>query len=172
VPRRAVWVSIIFTCIISLINFGPVVGFNAIVSLTIIAITFSYSFCIAALIWRRCFGKPLPKERFSLGRPWGMLINLVALGCTAPLTVLVLYVLLTPHTFWPLFTASTSNIRSIEGLANHILRSFPPVPNPTPAYTNWAILVFGVVAIFSGCYYAIAGRKNFNPPIRKDEYSL
>ncbi|KAK3045843.1 hypothetical protein LTR09_012627 [Extremus antarcticus] len=68
-----------------------------------------------------------------------MLINLVALGCTAPLTVLVL---------------------------------FPPVPNPTPAYTNWAILVFGVVAIFSGCYYAIAGRKNFNPPIRKDEYSL
>jgi len=82
-------VSIAFTCIISFINFGPVVGFNAIVSLTIIAITFSYTICIAALIWRRFFGKPLPKERFSLGR-WGLLVNLVALGCTAPLTVLVL----------------------------------------------------------------------------------
>jgi hypothetical protein len=35
---------------------------------------------------------------------------------------------------------------------------------------NWAILVFGVVAIFSAIYYALGGRKNFNPPIRKDEY--
>ena len=78
-----------FTCIVSLINFGPVTGFNAIVSLTIIAITFSYTICIAALIWRRFFGKPIPKERFSLGR-WGLMINLVALACTAPLTILVL----------------------------------------------------------------------------------
>ena len=89
VPRRAVWVSIAFTCIIALINFGPVVGFNAIVSLCIIAITSSYTICIAALIWRRFFGKPIPKERFSLGR-WGLVINLLALACTAPLTILVL----------------------------------------------------------------------------------
>jgi choline transport protein len=79
----------VFTCALSFINFGPVVGFNAIVSLTIIAITFSYTICIAALIWRRFFGKPIPKERFSLGR-WGLFVNLVALACTAPLTVLVL----------------------------------------------------------------------------------
>lgn len=64
-------------------------GFNAIVSLTIIAITFSYSFCLAALIWRRFFGKPIPRERFTLGR-WGLIINIIALACTAPLTVLVL----------------------------------------------------------------------------------
>lgn len=81
--------SIAFTCALSLINFGPVVGFNAIVSLTIIAITASYTICIAALIWRRFFGKPIPRERFSLGR-WGLFVNLVALCCTAPLTVLVL----------------------------------------------------------------------------------
>jgi len=84
-------VSIIFTCIIALINFGPVVGFNAIVSLTIIAITASYTICIVALIWRRFFGKPIPKERFSLGR-WGLLVNIIALACTAPLTILVLWV--------------------------------------------------------------------------------
>jgi len=67
VPRRAVWLSIAFTCALALINFGPVVGFNAIVSLTIIAITASYTICIAALIWRRFFGKPIPRERFTLG---------------------------------------------------------------------------------------------------------
>ncbi|KAK4890387.1 hypothetical protein LTR27_010915 [Elasticomyces elasticus] len=137
VPRRAVWVSIIFTCVISLINFGPVVGFNAIVSLTIIAITASYTICIAALIWRRSFGKPIPKERFSLGR-WGLLINIAALACTAPLTVLVL---------------------------------FPPVSNPTAAEMNWASAVFGFVALLSAAYYAVGGRKNFKPPIRKDQYS-
>ncbi|KAK1045587.1 hypothetical protein LTR74_018108 [Friedmanniomyces endolithicus] len=136
VPRRAVWVSIAFTCCISLINFGPVVGFNAIVSLVIIAITSSYTICIATLIWRRCFGKPIPRERFSLGKPWGMIINIIALCCTAPLTVMVL---------------------------------FPPIPDPSAASMNWAILVFGVIALFSGIYYAVAGRKTFNPPMRKDE---
>ncbi|KAK4551151.1 hypothetical protein LTR86_011305 [Recurvomyces mirabilis] len=135
VPRRAVWVSIVFTCIISLINFGPVVGFNAIVSLTIIAITASYTICIAALIWRRFFGKPIPKERFTLGS-WGIWVNIVALACTAPLTVIVL---------------------------------FPPVPKPTAAEMNWAILVFGVVALLSAGYYAVGGRRNFKPPIRKDQ---
>jgi choline transport protein len=89
VPRRAVWTSIAFTSALSLINFGPVIGFNAMVSLTIIAITASYTICIGALIWRRCFGKPIPKERFSLGR-WGLAVNVIALACTAPLTVLVL----------------------------------------------------------------------------------
>ncbi|KAK3117346.1 hypothetical protein LTR53_001397 [Teratosphaeriaceae sp. CCFEE 6253] len=137
VPRRAVWVSIAFTCCISLINFGPVVGFNAIVSLVIIAITSSYTICIATLIWRRCFGRSIPRERFSLGKPWGMIINIIALCCTAPLTVLVL---------------------------------FPPITDPSAASMNWAILVFGAIALFSGIYYAVAGRKTFNPPMRKDEY--
>jgi len=35
---------------------------------------------------------------------------------------------------------------------------------------NWAILVFGVVALISAGWYAVGGRKTFNPPIRKDEY--
>ncbi|KAK5127758.1 hypothetical protein LTR85_004874 [Meristemomyces frigidus] len=112
VPRRAVWVSIAFTSLVALINFGPVVGFNAIVSLTIIAITSSYTTCIAA-------------------------INLVALGCTAPLTILVL---------------------------------FPPVPNPTAAEMNWAVLAFGAIALLSAVYYVIGGREHFHPPLRKDRY--
>ena len=47
---------------------------------------------------------------------------------------------------------------------------FPPIPDPSAALMNWAILLFGVIALFSGTYYAVAGRKTFNPPIRKDEY--
>jgi hypothetical protein len=35
---------------------------------------------------------------------------------------------------------------------------------------NWAILVFGIVALFSAVYYAVKGRKVFSPPIRKDQY--
>ena len=35
---------------------------------------------------------------------------------------------------------------------------------------NWAILLFGVIALCSGMYYAIAGRKTFNSPIRQDEH--
>ena len=65
----------------------------------------------------------------------------------------------------------SSDIQKIQRLSDTILRSFPPAKNPTPAGMNWAVLVFGVVAIFSACYYVVAGRKNFNPPLRKDEYS-
>ena len=87
VPRRAVWATVLFTSILSCINFGGVVGFNAIISLAVVAVTASYTVCISTLLWRRFFGRPLPVERFSLGR-WGPAINLVALACTAPVTVL------------------------------------------------------------------------------------
>lgn len=86
-PRRAVWLTIIFTSALSCINFGPVVGFNAIVSLAVVAVTFSYTICTSCLLWRRFYGKPFPKERFSLGA-FGPVINIVTLCCTAPVTVL------------------------------------------------------------------------------------
>lgn len=35
---------------------------------------------------------------------------------------------------------------------------------------NYAVLMFGTVIIFAGLYYAIVGRRRFNPPIRKEEY--
>jgi len=33
---------------------------------------------------------------------------------------------------------------------------------------SWAVLVFGAVTIFAAAWYAIGGRKSFDPPIRKD----
>lgn len=87
VPHRAVWATVAFTCALSCINFGPVVGFYAIVSLAVVSVTCSYTICTATLIWRRLRGRPLPQERFTLGK-WGLWINIVTLCCTAPVTVL------------------------------------------------------------------------------------
>ncbi|KAK0769731.1 hypothetical protein LTR75_018047 [Friedmanniomyces endolithicus] len=54
VPRRAVWTTIAFTLVLSCVNFGPVVGFNAIISLVIVSLTFSYFItisCLASTVW-------------------------------------------------------------------------------------------------------------------------
>jgi amino acid transporter len=135
-PRRAVWATIFLAFCIACINFGPLVGFNAIISLVICSLSFSYTITIACTIYRRFFGAPLPKERFNLGT-WGGPINIIALCCCAPVTVISL---------------------------------FPSVPNPTPAYMNWACVVFGFVVIVAAVNYAISGRTVFNPPMRKLDY--
>jgi len=62
VSRRAVWPSIACTCITALINSDSVVGFSAIVSLTTVAITSSYTICIACLSWRRLSGSRFLKS--------------------------------------------------------------------------------------------------------------
>ena len=72
---------------IALVNFGPAVGFNAIISLTTVALLFSYLITISCVIWRRTAGRPLPVERFSLGA-MGLPINIIAWLCVAPLTVI------------------------------------------------------------------------------------
>ncbi|OQO00905.1 hypothetical protein B0A48_13594 [Cryoendolithus antarcticus] len=48
-----------------------------------------------------------------------------------------------------------------------IIAFFPGVPLPllTTLSMNWSVLVFGVVAIFSGVYFAIWGRKNYAGPV-------
>ena len=50
------------------------------------------------------------------------------------------------------------------------LSRFPPDSHPTPAYMNWAIVMFGAVVVFAAIYYALVGQKRFNPPMRKDEF--
>lgn len=87
VPHRAVWTIVCMAFCIACVNFGPVVGFNAIISLTTVALLFSYLLTISCVIWRRLFGDPLPRERFTLGK-WGLPVNIVAWLCVAPLTVI------------------------------------------------------------------------------------
>ncbi|KAI7189309.1 amino acid transporter-like protein [Hortaea werneckii] len=81
---------------------GSYTAFNAFNSLGTVSILSSYTITVGCLIWRRLYGKPLPPQRWSLGR-WGLAVNLVSLCLTTPM--LFFYV-------WPLYypvTASTMN---------------------------------------------------------------
>ena len=46
-----------------------------------------------------------------------------------------------------------------------VMSFFPPIRNPSPSTMNWAILVYGVVVLFSLGYYAIIGRHRYNGPV-------
>ena len=68
IPIRAVSVSLVVTSAIACINLGSSAALNAINSLGGVAILTSYIIAISALIWRRLYGAPLPRRRWSLGQ--------------------------------------------------------------------------------------------------------
>ena len=68
IPAIAIVVSLLITVILSLINLGSVAAFNSIVGLLSGSGGVSYSISIGCVLWRRLFGKPLPKSPFTLGR--------------------------------------------------------------------------------------------------------
>ncbi|KIW01233.1 uncharacterized protein PV09_07276 [Verruconis gallopava] len=77
VPRNAVIFSCLCTCLLSLINIGSTVAFNAIISLQLMALMATYSISIGCVLWARTFGeKRLPPAQWSLGR-WGAPINAI-----------------------------------------------------------------------------------------------
>ncbi|TKA70810.1 hypothetical protein B0A55_07428 [Friedmanniomyces simplex] len=98
IPLNAVFVSFIVTCLLSLINLGSAVAFNAIVSLTVGAILSSYIISMSCVALRKIRkDKPLPPARWSLGR-YGLAINIAAV-----LFLLIIYV----FAFFPLGTPVT-----------------------------------------------------------------
>lgn len=68
IPLNAILVSLIITIVLSLLNLGSVTAFNSIVGLLSGSGGVSYSISIGCVLWRRMFGKPLPKSPFSLGK--------------------------------------------------------------------------------------------------------
>ncbi|KAK1037916.1 hypothetical protein LTR74_018805, partial [Friedmanniomyces endolithicus] len=78
VPLVAVGVACTVPVLLSLIDLGSTVAFEAIVSLQFIALFFTYLVSIGTLIYRRLYGPPLPERRWSLGR-LGLTINIIAL---------------------------------------------------------------------------------------------
>lgn len=98
IPLNAVLVSFIITCLLSLINLGSAVAFNAIVSLTVGAILSSYIISISCVAIRKIRNDhPLPPARWSLGKS-GLPINIAAV-----LFLLVIYV----FAFFPLASPVT-----------------------------------------------------------------
>lgn len=75
IPANAVALSCGITILLSLINIGSPVAFNAIISLQVVALMLSYSISIGSVLYRRIkHPELLPKARWSLGR-WGIFVN-------------------------------------------------------------------------------------------------
>jgi choline transport protein len=74
-PQNALVVVFLFVIIITLIVLGSSVAFQAIISLGVLALAFTYELSILCLIWRRLYGAPLPPYAWSLGRA-GMTVNI------------------------------------------------------------------------------------------------
>jgi amino acid transporter len=80
VPANAVALTCGITCLLSLINIGSYTAFNALVSLQICGLMFSYSISISCVLYRRiCHPNLLPSARWSLGRA-GVIFNILGVG--------------------------------------------------------------------------------------------
>ena len=74
-PVNAIGLSCAVTALLALINIGSSVAFNAIISLMLVSLMFSYFTSISCVLWRRLYyPESLPPARWSLGR-WGVPIN-------------------------------------------------------------------------------------------------
>lgn len=91
-------VSFVITCLLSLINLGSAVAFNAIVSLAVGAILSSYIISISCLAIKRFRGHDLPNARWSLGRPWGAICNIVSVCFLLVVWIFAFFPLATPVT--------------------------------------------------------------------------
>ncbi|KAJ4144377.1 hypothetical protein LMH87_003261 [Akanthomyces muscarius] len=78
VPVNAVTFTCLFSMVLSLINIGSTVAFNAMLSLSTVALMATYVICLGCVAFRRLRGEPLPHSRWSLGR-WGLPVNITAL---------------------------------------------------------------------------------------------
>ncbi|KAE8349947.1 amino acid transporter [Aspergillus coremiiformis] len=79
IPMNSIIGTCFFSMAMSLINIGSTVAFNAMVSLSTVALMATYLISITCLVLRRVYrNPPLPPCRWSLGR-LGMPINLLAM---------------------------------------------------------------------------------------------
>jgi len=79
VPANAIAVTCLFTMLLSLINIGSTVAFNAIISLQVVALFGTYAVSISCILYRRIKHPELvPTARWSLGK-WGIPVNIIGL---------------------------------------------------------------------------------------------
>lgn len=104
-PVNAILVISGLAVVISLINIGSTAAFNIVTSLGTATLTVSYIVCISCIVWRKLADEPLLPSRFSMGRVFGLCVNLVALGWLG----LVLVVAFFPGVPAPLLTLEAMN---------------------------------------------------------------
>lgn len=78
VPANSVYVTLVFTCLLSLIIIGSTVAFNIILSVSATGLFTSYLVVICTVLAKRFRGEKLPPGKFSLGR-WGAAVNIIAI---------------------------------------------------------------------------------------------
>lgn len=96
-PLYSIVATLGFGVLITLISLGSSVAFGAITSVQLFALVFTYGITIGCLIWRRLYGKPLPRGSWSLGR-LGLPINIVAVAYSAYLIVFIAFPVTVPVT--------------------------------------------------------------------------
>ncbi|KAF2762991.1 amino acid transporter [Pseudovirgaria hyperparasitica] len=80
VPVNAVLITCVLTAVLSLINIGSEVTFNAIISLNLVSLMITYTISIGCVLYRRITApETLPPCRWSLGH-WGVPINAIAVA--------------------------------------------------------------------------------------------
>ncbi|KAF2469112.1 amino acid transporter [Lindgomyces ingoldianus] len=145
-PVPAICVTLLTTCLFSLIVLGSSVAFNALLSLTVVALFSTYLLVCILLLWRRIDGSLQPGDcsisdadrmvwgPWRLPEPLGTINNVFACGY-------LIFML-----FW----------------------SFWPPQTPTTAKNaNFSILIFGVVVLFSVVWYMLRARRYFKGPLRE-----
>lgn len=95
IPSNAILLSSVFACLLAVINIGSTTAFNAIVSLQVVSLMFTYTCSLSCVLYKRIrYPETLPKARWSLGR-WGIPVNILGL----------LYALFSFFwSFWPGYT--------------------------------------------------------------------
>jgi amino acid transporter len=92
IPVNAIGVSCFISALLSLINIGSSTAFNAIISLNVAALMFTYAISMSCVIYSKIFHpERLPPRRWSLGR-MGLAVNIIGL-------VYVIFALF--WSFWP-----------------------------------------------------------------------
>lgn len=79
IPSNAVLLSSLIAALLALINIGPTTAFNAIVSLQVVSLMFTYAVGLSCIVYRRLtWPTSLPSARWSLGK-WGVCVNITGL---------------------------------------------------------------------------------------------
>lgn len=98
IPSNAILLSSLISALLALINIGSTTAFNAIVSLQVVSLMFTYTCSLSCVLYRRLrHPELLPKARWSLGR-FGVPVNVIGLAY-AGFTFF--------WSFWPTYTPVT-----------------------------------------------------------------
>ena len=98
IPLNAVLASWVVTALLSLINLGSTVAFNAIIGIGVVALLSSYLVSVGCILLKRLRGQELLPRRWNLGKTWCLVCNVVGLSYTALAYVFAFFPIGTPVT--------------------------------------------------------------------------